>query len=46
MKTKKLTSAQTYAKQVKADRRAAALERLVDPAIKVEMERVRQMYQK
>jgi hypothetical protein len=46
MKTKKLTAAQTYAKQVKSDRRAAALERLADPVIKVEMQRVRQMYQK
>jgi hypothetical protein len=40
---KKLTAAQAYAAQVKADRRAAALDRQV-PAIKAEEARVRGIY--
>jgi hypothetical protein len=42
----KLTSAQAYANQVKADRRAAALERQGDVALQADTERVRDMYAK
>jgi hypothetical protein len=40
---KKLTAAQAYAAQVKADRRAAALDRQ-DPTIKADEARVREVY--
>ena len=40
----KLTSAQAYANQVRADRRAAALERRSDVAVKADNLRVAQLY--
>ncbi len=42
----KLTPAQAYAAQVKADRRAAVLERKGDVALQAETARVREMYKK
>ena len=40
----KLTPAQAYALQVKADRRQAALERAQDPAVRAELQRVNELY--
>ena len=44
MKNTKLTPAQAYAAQVKADRRQAALERIQDPIIQAEVQRISELY--
>jgi hypothetical protein len=44
MKTKKLTAAEAYAKQVKADRKADALARIQDPVIQAEAQRIHDLY--
>ena len=40
----KLTPAQAYALQVKADRRQAALERIQDPLVQAEVQRINELY--
>ena len=45
-KTYKLSPAAAYAKQKWEDRRAAALERINDPAIQAEVKRIQELYAK